>query len=371
MNKRLRHLVLVLLLVVPAAYLQAEWKGENISLKFESVDLEEAFRMFEEFTGYQFVIETDLSWRTLTMDVVNVPWDQAVALIVDVHGLEMTREGKTIVIGDPEGPATEGWMPRQVVLETRIYEGKRNGGSGSGSGILPVGGPMLVIDSVWVEDWLQQERMIQDTFGLSVVNLVSAPKIIVEPGETGSISVGSDDDPLYEFTLTAWPGESSSNRVRIRSEFTYKGVPFSETEVIATAGKPYLMGGREDGSGDYLFLSVLPRLDGNRVVSLSGKAVRVGAEGVEQPERIQFVLPVYPKELRKEGISGLVVLDVYIDVSGAVQQMIVLKADDDRLTDSAKRAVAQWRYDPARKEGRAVPAWMIVKVEFKLEFKLE
>jgi len=95
--------------------------------------------------------------------------------------------------------------------------------------------------------------------------------------------------------------------------------------------------------------------------------VRVGTAGITELKRIKYVVPIYPILAKKAEVEGLVVLDVYVDEQGMIGDIKVMKSMPMGLTDEAVKAVRQWEYEPARQYGRAVPAWMIVKVDFRLK----
>lgn len=96
-----------------------------------------------------------------------------------------------------------------------------------------------------------------------------------------------------------------------------------------------------------------------------------GAADVTQPRLLpeSKVDPVYPDSLRREGVSGHVILQALIGEDGLVEEIEVLQnsqPDHPALADSASEAVRQWRYEPATKSGEPVSVYFTVFVEFKL-----
>lgn len=78
--------------------------------------------------------------------------------------------------------------------------------------------------------------------------------------------------------------------------------------------------------------------------------------------------PDYPMMLRQRGIEGTVWLRVRVDRSGLPEQIVLFKTSGYRLFDeSALRAVARWRFKPARSQGTAKASW----VEFPVRFTLQ
>jgi TonB family protein len=78
--------------------------------------------------------------------------------------------------------------------------------------------------------------------------------------------------------------------------------------------------------------------------------------------------PDYPLMLRQRGIEGTVWLRVRVDRSGLPEQIVLFKTSGYRLFDEAAlRAVARWRFKPARSQGTAMASW----VEFPVRFTLQ
>ncbi|MGH9866651.1 MAG: energy transducer TonB [Candidatus Polarisedimenticolia bacterium] len=89
-------------------------------------------------------------------------------------------------------------------------------------------------------------------------------------------------------------------------------------------------------------------------------------EGFEPPERVVFVKPYYPQELRQLRIEGKVILEMAVDRQGVPGNMRVLKLNRIELALSAIQAVSQWRYRPATRSGGPVPVMLTVIVDFDL-----
>ena len=84
------------------------------------------------------------------------------------------------------------------------------------------------------------------------------------------------------------------------------------------------------------------------------------------------VEPVYPEVARRSRESGVVILEAVIEADGGVSDLAVLKATREPLLDEAAlRAVSQWEYQPATKEGKPVPVYLTVTVNFQLHSENE
>lgn len=65
--------------------------------------------------------------------------------------------------------------------------------------------------------------------------------------------------------------------------------------------------------------------------------------------------PTLPRQLRRAGVKGTVVLSFVIDERGRVRDIEVVRTDDKALVNVAQNALERWRFKPGEKNGRAVP----------------
>jgi TonB family protein len=89
------------------------------------------------------------------------------------------------------------------------------------------------------------------------------------------------------------------------------------------------------------------------------------AADLSQPTATRKVDPGYPLQLMRENVSGTVILYAIIRANGTVGGVRVLRGVDDRLDQFASRAVAQWQFQPAMKNGSPVD----VEATFQIPFK--
>lgn len=96
----------------------------------------------------------------------------------------------------------------------------------------------------------------------------------------------------------------------------------------------------------------------------SGDApVRVGSS-IVTPSKIVDVRPVLPAAAAKANVRGVVIVEIVVGTDGSVANARVLRSIP-LLDQAALDAVKQWRYDPTRVDGRAVPVIMTVTVPFE------
>jgi protein TonB len=105
-----------------------------------------------------------------------------------------------------------------------------------------------------------------------------------------------------------------------------------------------------------------------------GTAEGTGTEGMpadipvlQKLRIVDMQPPDYPPSCRRMGIEGIVRVRALVGENGRVLQTVVVKTSgDDKLDEAALKAVATWRFEPARRDGAAVRAWASVPIEFKL-----
>lgn len=89
---------------------------------------------------------------------------------------------------------------------------------------------------------------------------------------------------------------------------------------------------------------------------------RVGG-AIQPPRRLDR--PVYPADAQNAGVSGVVVVDILIDGTGAVTDAQIVRSIP-LLDASAIEAVHNWHFQPTLVNGQPVPVRMNVSVAFSL-----
>jgi protein TonB len=78
--------------------------------------------------------------------------------------------------------------------------------------------------------------------------------------------------------------------------------------------------------------------------------------------------PVYPRLARKLGEQGRVILRVLVTAGGTADEVqIQTTSGHARLDDAARDTVRAWKFLPARRGDRAVAAWVLIPISFRLE----
>jgi type IV pilus assembly protein PilQ len=73
------------------------YAGEKLSLNFQNISTREALNVIADFTNLNMVI-SDTVTGNLTLRLKDVPWDQALQIILDSRGLLQQKEGNVIMV---------------------------------------------------------------------------------------------------------------------------------------------------------------------------------------------------------------------------------------------------------------------------------
>ena len=103
----------------------------------------------------------------------------------------------------------------------------------------------------------------------------------------------------------------------------------------------------------------------NAVLALSVAEVTDVSPKVDvAPVPTQTPPPKYPPELRQAGISGIVVVTLVIDETGAVIASEIKKSTHAEFETPALAAVANWKFKPATLADKAVKVRVSLPIRF-------
>ncbi|HUU72711.1 MAG TPA: type IV pilus secretin PilQ [Burkholderiales bacterium] len=85
---------------------EAKYKGEKLSLNFQNIEVRSVLQVLADFTGLN-IITSDTVGGNLTLRLKDVPWDQALDIILQAKGLDMRETGNVIWIAPRDELATK------------------------------------------------------------------------------------------------------------------------------------------------------------------------------------------------------------------------------------------------------------------------
>ena len=80
---------------------RAGYKGEKLSLNFQNIEVRAVLQVIADFTGLN-IVTSDTVQGSLTLRLKDVPWDQALDIILQTKGLDMRKNGNIVLIAPRE-----------------------------------------------------------------------------------------------------------------------------------------------------------------------------------------------------------------------------------------------------------------------------
>jgi type IV pilus assembly protein PilQ len=93
------------------------YRGEKISLDFQNADIHDILRLIAEVSGLNIITGPEVK-GTVTTRMMDVPWDQALDIVLKINGLDRERDGNIIRIA----PAQRFIAERQERLQAQKAE---------------------------------------------------------------------------------------------------------------------------------------------------------------------------------------------------------------------------------------------------------
>jgi type IV pilus assembly protein PilQ len=90
------------------------YQGERLSLNFQNVDVRSLLQVIADFTNLN-IITSDSVGGTITLRLKDVPWDQALDIILQSKGLDMRKNGNVVLVAPREEIASK----EKLELESR------------------------------------------------------------------------------------------------------------------------------------------------------------------------------------------------------------------------------------------------------------
>lgn len=97
---------------------RGRYQGEKLSLNFQNIDVRSVLQVIADFTNFN-IITSDSVGGNLTLRLKDVPWDQALDIILQAKGLDMRKNGNVIWIA----PRDELAAKEKLELESKAQIG--------------------------------------------------------------------------------------------------------------------------------------------------------------------------------------------------------------------------------------------------------
>lgn len=157
-----------------------EYEGQRLTLNFQDIETRAVLQLLAETSGRNIVV-SDTVQGNVTLRLRNVPWDQALDIVMTTKGLDMRENGNVIIVAPAEEIAareTADLEARQAILELeplyseflQVNYAKASdlasliGGSASGNSLLSERGSVGIDDrtnTLLVQDTAEQLQIIR------------------------------------------------------------------------------------------------------------------------------------------------------------------------------------------------------------------
>ncbi|RMG01668.1 MAG: type IV pilus secretin family protein, partial [Nitrospirae bacterium] len=156
--------------VTPEALTEGRYSGKRISLDFQDADIVPIFRLIADVSGYNIVVDPQVKGK-VTMKLVNVPWDQALDLILKSNKLDKVVEGNIIRIA-----------PVSVLAKEQEERAKKIAASRKAEPLVTKVFPISYADVKNVQKSIDSAKILSERGSISVDERISS--IIVKDVES-------------------------------------------------------------------------------------------------------------------------------------------------------------------------------------------
>jgi TonB family protein len=223
----------------------------------------------------------------------------------------------------------------------------------------------------------------------SAVTTAYAQPAADAPQATGSLS-GAVNDPSGAFVpnarVTAKSVDGSSQDTAVSDsagnyrfnallpgeyavEVTVPGFKVMRVQVTVASGKAMVINARlalGDVTETVSVTAVRPAAAAPAGKSTTPTRIQVGGN-VQAAMILKRVQPVYPADLKANGVTGTVTIEALIMKDGTLSNLHVLNTDvDPELVTAATDAVSQWQFRPTLLNGQPVTVLTKIDVSFQL-----
>jgi type IV pilus assembly protein PilQ len=108
----------------PNRLVRPGFTGEKLSLNFQNVEVRAVLQVIADFTGLN-IITSDTVTGNLTLRLKDVPWDQALDIILQSKGLDMRKTGNVVWIAPRDELATREKLALEAKQQIRDLEPTR------------------------------------------------------------------------------------------------------------------------------------------------------------------------------------------------------------------------------------------------------
>ena len=233
------------------------YHGEKLSLNFQNIEVRSVLNVIADFTDLN-IITSDSVTGNLTLRLKDVPWDQALDLILQTRGLDMRKNGNVVWIAPRDELATKEKLSlesQQQITELEavrtetfqlnyakaadvvrlVNDGKQSILSKRGSAVVDARTNQLFVQDVSVR--LEDVRKLVAKLDIPVRQVLIEARIVEANdnfAKTLGVRLGFNDSGVHRI-LPGLPGVSLNTSFQTAPTLTTLGVANGVTGTTATA----------------------------------------------------------------------------------------------------------------------------------------
>lgn len=238
-----------------------DYRGEKLSLNFQNVEVRAVLQVIADFTGLN-IITSDTVSGNLTLRLKDVPWDQALDIVMQAKGLDMRKNGSVLWIA----PRDELLTKEKLELEQRAQ--------------------IAELEPIRTETFqlnYQKAESFKQIFGIdggSRSILTKRGSAVVDP-RTNQLFITDIPSKLEEIRALVQKTDIASRQVMIEARIVEADDKFSRNLGVKlgfglqrTRGNILEVGGVQNANAD------APGLNATALQTVNGNAVNLPAGGI-------------------------------------------------------------------------------------------
>lgn len=305
---------------------EKSYEGTKVTFNFQDIPVRSVLQLIADVSDLNIVV-ADSVGGNLTLRLTNVPWDQALDIVMDARNLDMRKNGNVIWIGPTAEIAAREQQLLQAQLDRRILEPLQT-----------VLIPMSYAKATEMMELIQESTNAVD----SEYGLLSERGSVTIDERTNTLLITDTADRILEIQELITELDYAVRQVQIESRIVIASSDFAH-ELGVRFGVTYLHAGSNigviaaDGSGaDTINPAINPRDDGLLDIP-------------SYPNRYQVNLPSASSNAASLGLSFLTG-DVILDL-----ELSALEAEGEGEVISTPRVVTANQAEAFIQQGVEIP----------------
>jgi len=306
------------------------YTGERLSLNFQDIPVRAVLQLIADFTGLNVVVSDSVDGN-LTLRLKNVPWDQALDIILKAKGLSKRESGNVMLIAPSEEIAAQ----EKIDLEAQAQVTE----------LAPIRSAFFEINFAKVTDLAQ---LFEGSGEEGSLNLLSPRGSVIMDERTNTLIVKDTDTVISEIRRTLAKLDIPVRQVLIESRIVIAvddfkkelGVRFGATGAQASGSN-----GLNTTSGS---LNATDTMTGSAIENIQNTGTAFPITTPTGTDRLNVNMPVV-------GATGSIAFTILSGGNLLDLELSALQSEDDGEIVSSPRVVTSDRHEAFIEQGVEIP----------------